>query len=555
MRREVILSGALLAGTLVSAQAMAAKTAKLPAPGGPKPNFVVILIDDSGFSDFSCYGGSIPTPNIDALAQKGVRMSQMYNCARSCPTRASLLTGLYPQQAGMGFMTSGPPRKDKAQKLPAYQGYLNNNCVTFAEVLRTAGYFTAISGKWHVGQQAGVTPATRGFDRSLYAGVGGFYYPGERDDLYMDGQKISNFDPRLPKEWYTTDLWTQFGIKFIGQALESRKPFVLYLAYNAPHYPLQAPPDEIAAFKGQFDTGWDVLRRQTWQRQTDMNLLGAKYDLTPRNPKIPAWDDVAEAQKAKSERLKEIYAAVLTHVDKCIGQLVADLKAKGVFDNTVIMLMSDNGGNAEGAIPFGNLDGDNPGGPNSDVKVGQAWAEVSNTPFFLYKHHVHEGGISTPLIVSYPAGIPANLDGSIVRQPGHVVDIMATLVALSGAKYPANFNGNEIIPMQGINLMPVWLGQTAERTQPIFWEHEDNLAIRDGKWKLVKEKGDDRWQLYDMDADRTELHDLSQQQPQVLADMKAKMDMMFKKVGAEHLDFGVPGWFVPVYDYTTWKKK
>jgi len=511
-----------------------------------KPNFVVVLIDDVGYADFSCYGGAIPTPNIDNLAQNGVRMSQMYNCARSCPTRASLLTGLYPQQAGVGHMVGNDRSKESSN---AYQDYLNNNCVTLAEVMNANDYFTAMVGKWHVGQFQGVTPKNRGFMRSLSSPAGGFYFAGKKSQLYLNGVNIENEDPRLPTNWYSTDLWTQFGLQFIDEAILAKKPFMLYLAHNAAHFPLQAPAEDIARFKGKFSKGWDVLRQECYQRQLESNLLGKPYGLTKRNPKIPKWEDVDVKQKLQSEHIMEIYAAVITKLDQNIGKLVSELKAKGVYDNTVIILLSDNGGNAEGKDVFGTYNGENPGAVGSRVFLGQAWAETSNTPFYLYKHHTHEGGIAAPCIISYPNGIPASQNGKVVNQPGHVVDIMATLVDMSGAKYPKIFNGNKIVPMQGINLLPIWKGETAKRKDPIFWEHEANVALRDGKWKLVKEDKEKDFQLYDMDADRTELNDLSKKEPAVMAKMMKEYEAMYKKVGAMPLKFPNNRWFVPVNEY------
>lgn len=545
MNTKYLLTGTAMIGTL----AFPLHGAQAIQPEKPRPNFVVILLDDSGFADLGCFGGVVPTPNIDRLAQNGVRMSQMYNCARSCPTRASLLTGLYPQQAGIGHMLSNRSK----QGGPAYQGYLNNTSMTLGEVMRENGYFTAMSGKWHVGQKQNpsTAPWKRGFDRSLNAAGGGFYfYDDPKAEIYLDGEKLSNDDPRLPRNWYTTDLWTDFGVKFIDEGVESGKPFFLYMAYNAPHFPLQIPESEKEMFKGKFSEGWDVLRRKIYDNQLKINLLGQDYALTKRNPLIPRWEDVDSQQQQRSELIMEIYAAMINHLDRSIGLLVDKLKDEGVFDNTVIILLSDNGGNAEGKTVFGTFSGEQPGSQKSNLFLGQAWAEAINTPFYLYKHHTHEGGIATPLIVSYPAGIPESKNGDIVHQPGHVIDIMSTLVGMSGAKYPKQFKGNRITPMQGINLYDVWLGKRVKRKNPIFWEHEDNVAIRDGKWKLVKERNETNFQLYDMEADRTETNDLSKTEPKVMKEMMAKFEFMYTHVGAAKLNFGKPHrWFVPVQQY------
>ncbi len=520
-----------------------------PPVESERPNFVVILLDDSGFADLGCYGGVVPTPNIDALAENGVRMSQMYNCARSCPTRASLLTGLYPQQAGVGHMLQDLTSEGG----PGYQGYLSKNSLTLGQVMHENGYFTAMVGKWHVGHKHdgySAAPWKRGFDRVLNSPGGGYYfYNDPKAELYLDGKKISNTDSRLPSEWYSTDLWTDYGLKFIDEGVDSGKPFFLYMAYNAPHFPLQIPESAKARFKGAFHEGWDVMRQRIYDNQCAMGLLGRNYPLTKRNPLIPLWKDVDEAQKQRSELIMEIYAAILSYVDDNIGLLVERLKEKGVFENTVFILLSDNGGNAEGKTVYGTFGGTNPGAQTSNIFLGQAWAESINCPFYLYKHHTHEGGISTPLIVSYPAGIPAARNGSVVHQPGHVIDIMATMVGMSNSKYPTQFNGNGITPMQGINLYDVWLGGSVVRPEPIFWEHEDNVAIRDGRWKLVKERKEKNYQLYDMEADRTETTDLADKEPEIMEQMMRKFEMMYNKVGAAKLSFPDNRWFKPVQEY------
>ena len=511
-----------------------------------KPNFIVILLDDMGFADFGCYGGCVPTPNIDRLAQQGVRMNQMYNCARSCPTRASLLTGLYPHQAGMGYMTDDWSKSVSS----SYQGYLNTSCVTIAEVMNEAGYFTAMAGKWHVGQQKRVTPKLRGFQHSIHqaGGVTFFSNPGAR--IEIDGVRATPGDGRLPKEWYATDLWTEWAVKYIDQAQQEQKPFMLYLAHTASHFPLQAPEKEIAAFKGQFDRGWDEIRQEVYRRQMEMGILGGNYPLSTSCPLIPTWKDVDAEQKVQSVHTMEIYAAMIKKVDDNVGRLVDNLKQRGLFDNTVIMLLSDNGGNAEGKTVYGTYEGANPGSVDSNVFLGQAWAEVSNTPFFFYKHHSHEGGITTGCVVTWPKGIPLSQSGKMVYQPGHVMDIMATMVDICGAKYPKTYKGSDIIPMQGISLLPIWRGEAPVRTDPIFWEHEENVALRDGKWKLVKESRDRHWQLYDMEADRTEMNDLSKKEADVMANMMEKCEMMYKKVGAAKNYFNKKfRWIIPIEDY------
>ncbi len=247
-----------------------------------KPNIIVILVDDMGFSDIGSFGSEIPTPNLDALAADGLKFKQFYNTGRCCPTRASLLTGLYSHQTGIGKLIED-------QKLPGYRGHLNNSCVTLAEVLNPAGYFTAITGKWHVGQNNGVTPWGRGFQRNLTSAAGGFYMAGSRKaELFLNGEPIANDDPRLPKNWYTTDMYTQFGLKFIDEARAAKKPFFLYLAYNAPHYPLQASAEDIAKFRGKYKAGWDALGEARLAKQQELGLIDKSWVKTPRPETISA---------------------------------------------------------------------------------------------------------------------------------------------------------------------------------------------------------------------------------------------------------------------------
>ena len=326
------------------------------------PNVIVVLVDDMGFSDLGCFGGEIPTPNIDLLAKNGIRLNNFYNTARCCPTRASLLTGLYPHQAGIGHMTA------KIDDNPAYQGYLNNTSVTIGEAMKEAGYFTIMTGKWHVGQKGGM-PWSRGFERSLIAPAGGFYYKDKKTKLFLNGKDVTNSN-ELPKDWYSTDLWTSYGLKFIDEAKASKKPFIWYLAHNAPHFPLQAPEDEIAKFRGKYMKGWEVLRQERYNRQVKMGLIDKSYKLPASNPIIPKWDLLTEVEKKKQDDLMAVYAAVVSRIDKSIGDLIAGLKEKGEYENTIIMFMSDNGGNAEGGIK-GRYIGENPGAVNSRLSVSQ----------------------------------------------------------------------------------------------------------------------------------------------------------------------------------------
>ena len=490
------------------------------ASGAPaQPNIVVILVDDMGWSDLGCYGGEIPTPHLDALAKNGVRFTQFYNTGRCCPTRASLLTGLYPHQAGMGHMTA--PRRDAAGAvLPGYTGQLNDRSVTIPEVLRTAGYFTAMTGKWHVGQALGTTPWGRGFDRSLNAAAGGFYFPGgDKAKLFLNGTDVgSGGQGGVPKEWYSTDLWTDYGLRFIDEARAEKKPFFLYLAHNAPHFPLQAPADEIARFRGKFKDGWDKLREARYARQIAAGLIDKSWPLTPRPEGIPAWSSLSATEQDRYDHMMAIFAAALAHVDTAVGRLVAGLRARGELDNTLILFLADNGGNAEAGIP-GRFNGANPGDAHSTVFVGECWAFLENTPFRRYKHYTHEGGVATPLIAHWPAAMPAARRGALETQPGHLVDLMATCVDLAGAAYPATFKNQPIQPMEGVSLRPAFAGSPLARTAPIFFEHEGNAALRRGDDKLVRLGGQGAWELYNLKADRTEQHNLAATQPALVTEL------------------------------------
>jgi arylsulfatase len=480
----------------------------------PKPNILVVLVDDMGFSDIGCYGSEIPTPNLDRLAANGLRFTQFYNTGRCCPTRASVLTGLYPHEAGVGHMTDD-------DGVPGYRGRLNDRCVTIAEVLHGAGYFTAMSGKWHVGQNHGVVPWERGFDRSMNSPAGGFYYPeGKRNRVFLNGQALADDAPELPKNWYSTDLWTDYGIKFIDEARAAQKPFFLYLAYNAPHFPLQAPADEIAKFRGNYKIGWDKLREERHARQKELGVVDKSWPLSPRPDRVQAWDKLSDKDKDRFDHIMAIYAACVAHMDTAVGRVVTALKQRGVLDNTLIMFMSDNGGNAESG-PDGRLEGDSPGAAGSTVFCGQSWATLENTPFRRYKHYNHEGGIATPLVVHWPAGFAAR--GELRQQPGHLVDIMATCVDVGGAKYPAQFQGKPIAAMEGRSLVPAFADKPIER-DALYWEHEGNAAVRVDDWKLVRFGRNGPWELYDLKADRTELHDLSANQPERAKELAAKWD-------------------------------
>jgi arylsulfatase A-like enzyme len=491
-----------------------------------RPNIIVILIDDMGFSDLGCYGSEIPTPNVNALADNGLRFSQFYNTGRCSPTRASLLTGLYPHQAGLGFLESLVRPNSKGT-----QGRLRDDCATIAEVLEPAGYFTIMTGKWHIGHTRGVPAASRGFTRSLSAPIGEMYFANQKQKqdlgVFLNGKRLDLNDPQLGSNWYGPDLLTEWGLKFVDEAIAANKPFFYYLPHSSVHFPLQVPKADFDRYRGKYKVGWDKLREARYRRQIEMGLIDSKWPLSPLPPDVPAWDTLSEKAQDRYDKLMAVYAAMIDRLDRSIGTLVDGLKARGQLDNTLILVLSDNGGNAE-AGPNGRLKGKRPGGPASTVFIGQCWATLNNTPLRRYKHFTHEGGISTPLIAHWPAGIPRERNGQLDHQPAHLIDVMATAIDMTGVDYPTEYNGHSIPPMEGVSLLPAFAGQSLERESPIFWEHEGNRAVRSGKWKLVmKYKGP--WELYDIEADRTEQHDLIGEQPELAKQLIAQWEAWAKR--------------------------
>ncbi len=485
------------------------------ATAGQRPNIAIILVDDMGFSDLGCYGSEIPTPNLDRLAANGLRFTQFYNTGRCCPTRASLLTGLYSHQAGVGHMVT-----DRGQ--PGYQGNLNDRCVTIAEVLRTAGYRTAMAGKWHVTKFVQATndaekanwPRQRGFDHyfGFIHGTANYFRP---KPLTRENEVIE----APASGFYTTDAFVDNALQFLDGGDQS-KPFFLYLAFNAPHFPLMAPAEDIARFRGKYKIGWDKLRERRRARQIELGIVDKAWPLSPRPPEVKAWDALTPAEQDRFDHLMAIYAAVVAHMDTAVGRFVEALRQRGTLDNTLILFLSDNGGNAETG-PEGRYVGQPPGSEDSNIYCGQSWATLENTPFRRYKHYNHEGGISAPLIAHWPARISGR--GQLCSQPGHLIDLMATCVDLAGATYPKEFKGRAIAPMEGRSLAPAFANQPIQR-DALFWEHEGNAAVRVGDWKLVRLGRDGPWELYDLKADRTEQQDLALAQPERVKDLAAKWE-------------------------------
>ena len=429
---------------IVAVVALDAVRATPAARTDARPNVVVVLVDDMGWSDIGSYGSEIPTPNLDALARPRRQVHAVLRTPRCSPTRSSLLTGLYPHQAGMGHLDNVIRPGSSGTT-----GRLNDRSVTIAEVLREAGYFTAMSGKWHLGQENGSPPWQRGFDRVLSLRAGGMYFPNQnfrgggdaltaraREPLYLDGTPTPRDAAIFGDNWYATYLWTDFGLKFIDDAHKANKPFFLYLPYNAPHFPLMAPPEVIARHRGRYKAGWDRLREARYRRQIAMGLIDGRWPLSPRDPASPAWESLTDEAKDRFDHLMAVYAAMIEAIDTSIGRLVKGLEARGALDNTLILFMSDNGANAETG-PDGRFNGDPPGGPNSNLYLGMNWATLGSTPFRRFKHFTHEGGIAAPLIAHWPRGIPARRRNALVREPAHLVDVMPTILEVAGARLPA----------------------------------------------------------------------------------------------------------------------
>lgn len=494
-----------------------------------RPNIIIILNDDMGFSDLGCYGGEMHTPNLDGLASGGLRFSQFYNTARCCPSRASLLTGLHPHQADVGHMMLN-------DEVDGYLGDLSQNTVTIAEVLREAGYATFMSGKWHVTSHYDGPkhnwPCQRGFDAyyGILSGCCSYFDP---TTLTRDNEPIDD----VPGDFFLTDAVSDHASRQIRQhaADYPGKPFFQYVAYPAPHWPLHADPDDVARYKGRFDRGWDVLRQERMKRLIDMGIINPDWRLSPRDPAEPPWEQTVD--KGWQARRMEVYAAQIECMDRGMGRIVDTLGDAGQFENTVIMFLSDNGGCAEELCPtwqdwlmphnartttrdgkrvqVGNDPSVMPGGGDTYQSYGRAWANLSNTPFREYKHWVHEGGIATPLIVHWPGGISDG--GGLRHEPAQLPDIMATCLDLAGADYPGSFDGRDILPLEGYSMAPIFRGEPFLR-EALFWEHEGNCAVRNGPWKLVKKHPGD-WELYDMREDRTELNDLSGRFPDRVSEL------------------------------------
>ena len=500
---------------LAAAGACAALPARAGAPApAPRPNVVLILADDLGFSDIGCYGGEIPTPRLDALAAGGLRFSHFRNAARCCPARASLLTGLWPHQTGVGHMASNAAWSARYFINGWYAGDLRPETRTLAEAFRAAGYATCAIGKWHVTRH--IDPAEKGFSDANWPcnrGFDRFYGKLQGADSYFRTASLIRDDAPIPcgkdvdPDYYFTRACADEALAWLRDRPQGR-PFFLYFAPTAPHLPLQAPPDAIAAHKGRYDAGYAAVRDARLAKQKALGLIPPD---TPPQPLPARWRNVR--RKAFEARCMEVYAAQVAELDAAVGRLVDALRDAGALDDTLILFLSDNGACAEDTAR--NPPPPLPGGPDARCGYGKAWAAVSNTPFREYKHWVHEGGIATPCIAHWPNGFPPRKDW--VRTPRHLVDVMATVPDLTGRPFPPDFP-----PPEGVSLMTDFTGRPTRRGRPLLFEHEGNRALIEGDWKLVAKGPKGKWELYDLAADRNELHDLAPTHPDRVRAMAAR---------------------------------
>ena len=502
-----------LDAVLSTASARAAET---------QPNIVLIMVDDMGWSDIGCYGSEIETPNIDSLAAEGMLFTQFYNNAKCTTTRASLLTGLYPRNGGRG-----------QAKL------ITQNMLTLGEAMRSAGYATGMSGKWHNGSIEGTRPFDRGFDEAygLLDGACNFFNPGIRDPEFKGGKirtfghndRYLTFDD-FHADYYTTDAFTDHAIKTFQTHAALKKPFFHYLAYNAPHYPLHARPKDIAKYKNRYAEGWDVLRQQRLARQKELGLIDKNWDVADRDSLANSWDQAKHIDEDWQQLRMEVYAAMIDSVDQNIGRLLNAIDELDARDNTLILFLADNGGCAE--TPGGNDPQQIPGPKEFYSHVGRGWATASNTPFRRYKQYCHEGGIATPLLARWPASIES---GSRCEQVGHIIDFLPTFLDIAGGDYPDSHPvfGEPTICLEGKSLLPVFQGRQRRPHDYLYWHWSTNRAVRQGHWKIAWDKHAKVWELYDLMADRTEAHDLASGHPDLVAELTTKWHAWARMTGVE----------------------
>lgn len=495
-----------------------------------RPNILIILADDMGYSDLGCFGSEINTPNIDRLASEGIRFTQFYNRARCCPTRVSLLTGLYPHNAGLGDMTYmgdwGPA---------GYKNEINSNCVTIAEVLRNNGYSTLMSGKWHIGETAENWPRQRGFEEFFGLVQGGSNYFRIRP--YGMLARNEQLYKTVSSSFYLTDAIGDSAVNMlkVQRKTSPEKPFFMYYAFTAPHWPLHAKPEDIKRYAGKYDLGWDKLRESRLKKMKSLGIVSDQITLSQRERDISAmgigrngkleWENLSDSLKKDMSLRMAIYAAQIDNLDQNVGKVVDYLKHSGDLDNTIIIFMSDNGASAEGgltglnnsALVSGYKNNNDPGlkgeagSADSFKSYGSGWANVSNTPFRFFKLYTHEGGIRAPFIVRWPGQINYK-PGTVLPAVGDVIDIMPTILDIAKAEYPETSRGEHIRKLDGQSLLPILKGSKGIPERNLYWVHEGNGAMRSGHWKLVAERGD-KWELYNLEIDPTEMNDLSSKYP------------------------------------------
>ncbi|WPR71951.1 arylsulfatase [Flavobacterium sp. NG2] len=511
------------------------KTTSINSITNQRPNIILIMADDMGFSDLGCYGSEIQTPNLDALANNGIRYTQFYNTSRCCPTRTSLLTGLYPHQTGLGWMTVADLER------PGYRAEINTKCVTIGEVLKKSGYSTYISGKWHVNKDDECEqdspkhnwPLQRGFDHffGVLKGQSDYFSP---ENLFMDNKQIQS-----KQHFYFTDAINDTATSFIENHLKTKKnPLFLYVAHVAPHWPLHAKPEDIKKYQGSYLKGWDELRKERFHKMQKLGIIPASAKLSEKDADIQDWESLSDEKKIEMDKRMAIYAAQIDCMDQGIGRIIQTLKKNKQFDNTIILFVSDNGGCLEPISRGKSKTTVDLGTKKSFESYGKPWANTSNTPFRNYKKWQHEGGISTPLIVHWPKGIKSK--GVLRSQVGHVIDFMPTFLEVANATYPKKYNGNTIIPLEGKSLVSSFNKNTTNQ-RTIYFEHIGSQGLRDGDWKLVSLGIETfpyhkKWELYNLKDDRSEINDLALKHPTKVKELDAKWNAWAERAYVLPLD-------------------
>jgi arylsulfatase len=507
-------------------------------------NVVIFLADDLGYSDIGGYGGEIRTPNLDRLANQGVKLSNFHNTPRCSPSRASLLTGIHPHQTGIGILTGNNEAEG------GYAGNLNKKCATIAEVLKSNGYITAITGKWHLtnspNKPNGAWPTERGFDNffGTLDGCATYFRPGT---LTRGLENIEHEAENNPDFFYT-DAIADEAVKFLAEK-PAEKPYFLYVPFTAPHWPLHAREETVKSYAGTYDEGWDVIRAKRLERQKSLGIIPQETELSPRDARVLAWED--EPEKQWQSRRMEVYAAMVTEMDNAIGKILKQIEDNNELENTIIIFLSDNGACSETLpldeiaefrraknlmdtrtrdgrrVVLGNDPDVMPGGEETYASYGVAWANVSNTPFRLYKRYTHEGGVMSPFIIHWPAGALAN--GKVNTSTFQLVNVAPTLYEALGVTYPENLNGSKLEPLAGGSMLPALIAAESASSQ-LWWEHIGNAAIIRGKWKLVRQY-DWNWELYDLTTDRNELKDLASANPDLVAELTAEWEKLADQYG------------------------